>query len=137
MVQPFHLAIPVDNLDQAAHFYSEVLQCKRGRSDDHWIDFNFFGHQLVLHLTDKMPMPAVNPVDGKSVPIPHYGVVLEWNRWHQLVDQLHEKNVKFEIEPYIRFKGKVGEQATLFFYDPCGNALEFKAFKNPDQLFAF
>jgi len=137
MIQPFHLAIPVDNLSNAADFYTNVLQCAQGRSDHHWIDYNFFGHQLVLHLTDQMPAPAVNPVDGKSVPIPHFGVVLQWDQWHQLVKQLKAKAVTFEIEPYTRFEGEVGEQATMFFYDPCGNALEFKAFKNSDQLFAF
>ncbi len=137
-IQPFHLAIPVSNLEENRVFYREILGCEEGRSSDHWVDFNFFGHQLVLHVQDSQPKPIGkgNPVDGKEVPIPHFGVVLEWDNFQGLSDQLKAKNIKFVIEPYIRFEGKTGEQATMFFKDPSGNALEFKAFKNIDQLFA-
>lgn len=128
---PFHLAIPVDNLATSRQFYRELLGCQEGRSTDIWIDYNFFGHQLVCHQTNKTKSPdAINPVDGKHVPVPHFGVVLEMHDWCALRDKLIDSNVKFQIEPYIRFKGEVGEQATMFFYDPSGNALEFKAFKD-------
>ena len=137
-VQPFHLAIPVDNLEKARKFYRDTLECEEGRSSDHWVDFNFFGHQLVIHYKErsKEDDAARNPVDGKDVPIPHFGVVLEWETFQSFSEQLKKKNISFVIEPYIRFEGKVGEQATMFFKDPSGNALEFKAFKNIDQLFA-
>jgi extradiol dioxygenase family protein len=135
-LKPFHVAIPVDNLKECRYFYREVLQCKEGRSSNKWVDFNFFGHQLVIHETSKRNFSESNPVDGHEVPVPHYGVVLEWETWHQFVEHLKTKQVTFAIEPYIRFQGKVGEQATMFFYDPSGNALEFKAFKDPSQLFA-
>lgn len=137
-VQPFHLAIPVDNLEKARKFYRDTLNCEEGRSSDHWVDFNFFGHQLVIHYKEKSKEEdaASNPVDGKDVPIPHFGVVLEWETFQKFSEQLKKKNISFVIEPYIRFEGKVGEQATMFFKDPSGNALEFKAFKNIDQLFA-
>ncbi len=137
-IQPFHLAIPVDNLERARIFYRETLGCEEGRSSDHWVDFNFFGHQLVIHYKEssKGDKSGSNPVDGKDVPIPHFGVVLEWTTFQKFSQELIDKNTPFIIEPYIRFKGKVGEQATMFFKDPCGNALEFKAFKNIDQLFA-
>ncbi len=136
ILQPFHLAIPVKDLDRTRKFYRETLGFQEGRSSDHWIDLDFFGHQLVLHLVDHSADADYNPVDGKSVPVPHFGVVLEWERWHRFKDQLLAAEINFEIEPYIRFAGEIGEQATLFFLDPSGNALEFKAFKNPDQLFA-
>lgn len=137
-IQPFHLAIPVSNLEMARNFYKETLGCKEGRSSDHWVDFDFFGHQLVIHYKapSKEETTASNPVDGKDVPIPHFGVVLEWDTFHKFADELENKQINFIIEPYIRFEGKVGEQATMFFKDPSGNALEFKAFRNPDQLFA-
>lgn len=138
-LQPFHLAIPVDNLKRARQFYREVLECKEGRSSDHWVDFNFFGHQLVIHVKENKvsePSKDTNPVDGKAVPIPHFGVVLPWDDFWGFSERLKQKNITFEIEPYIRFKGKTGEQATMFFYDPCGNALEFKTFKDNSQLFA-
>jgi len=136
-LQPFHLAIPVSNLEKNRTFYRDVLGCKEGRSSDHWVDFDFFGHQLVIHFKDTVQEEEYsNPVDGHDVPVPHFGVVLEWQQWHDFADRLKEYNIKFVIEPYIRFKGEVGEQATLFFKDPSGNALEFKAFKNIDQLFA-
>ncbi len=135
-LQPFHLAIPVQNLERCRIFYKEFLQCEEGRSSDRWVDFNFFGHQLVIHQVDSKEQSKQNPVDGHSVPVPHFGVVLTWNDWENLAEHLKTSNITFVIEPYIRFEGEVGEQATLFFLDPDGNALEFKAFKNIDQLFA-
>lgn len=137
MVQPFHLAIPVKSLEPCRTFYREILKCEEGRSDTHWVDFNFFGHQLVIHQKDGFePNRISNPVDGHDVPVPHFGVVLKWNEWEALADRLRADNTEFVIEPTIRFKGKVGEQATMFFNDPEGNALEFKAFKDMSQLFA-
>lgn len=137
-LQPFHLAIPVTGLEENRIFYRDTLGCTEGRSSEHWVDFNFFGHQLVIHEQQPQPAPSGkgNPVDGKDVPIPHFGVVLEWDTFQNLSEQLQQKNIEFVIEPYIRFKGKTGEQATMFFKDPSGNALEFKAFKDMDQLFA-
>ena len=136
-LQPFHLAIPVDDLTTARHFYGTVLGLSEGRSSDAWIDFDLFGHQLVVHLA---PTPTrrrhSNEVDGHDVPVPHFGVVLEWRRWHEFADLLRARGIRFGIEPHVRFKGQVGEQATLFFQDPAGNALEFKAFQDPAQLFA-
>ncbi|MBI96216.1 glyoxalase, partial [bacterium] len=115
-----------------------VLGCSVGRTDENWVDLDMYGHQFVLHYkpNHKDTENHFNPVDGQDVPIPHYGVVLEYNEWHKLADNLKSKNVEFVIEPYIRFQGMPGEQCTMFFLDPSGNALEFKAFKNPDQLFA-
>ena len=137
MTQPFHLAIPVQNLEICRAFYRDILQCKEGRSDTHWVDFNFFGHQLVIHQKDNFnPQQISNPVDGHDVPVPHFGVVLSMNDWHLLSQRLEKNGTKFIIEPTIRFKGKAGEQSTLFFKDPEGNALEFKAFKDISQLFA-
>jgi extradiol dioxygenase family protein len=137
MPNPFHLAIPVKDLELCRSFYKNVLNCKEGRSDSHWVDFDFFGHQLVLHQKDsKIGETESNPVDGKSVPVPHFGVVLDWKDWENLANRLVNEKIEFVIEPYIRFEGQVGEQATLFFMDPENNALEFKAFKNIDQLFA-
>ena len=137
MLNPFHLAIPVDDLDLATRFYTTVLGCSEGRRDKLWVDLNLFGHQLVLHQFEQMSAsPNTNPVDGDHVPVPHFGVVLDWDSWHTLATQLQEANVEFVIEPHIRFQGEVGEQATLFFKDPSGNALEFKSFKDMNQLFA-
>lgn len=137
MPNPFHLAIPVQNLEKCRTFYRDVLECKEGRSSDHWVDFDFFGHQLVIHQKDDFsPERISNPVDGHDVPVPHFGVVLDWEEWHHLADKLKAENTKFIIEPGIRFQGKVGEQATMFFNDPENNALEFKAFKDMSQLFA-
>lgn len=136
-LSPFHIAIPVHNLEECRAFYRDVLNCEEGRSSDHWVDFNFFGHQLVIHYKEKSNEEiASNPVDGKQVPIPHYGVVLPWDIFHAFAEELNQNNIKFIIEPYIRFEGLVGEQATMFFKDPAGNALEFKAFKDESQLFA-
>jgi extradiol dioxygenase family protein len=137
MIQPFHLAIPVEDLEKCRTFYRDILNCEEGRSSEHWVDFNFFGHQLVIHQKEEFnPERISNPVDGHDVPVPHFGVVLTWVDWHSLADRLKAKNTKFEIEPCIRFEGKVGEQATMFFNDPENNALEFKAFKDMNQLFA-
>ncbi|MDA8956914.1 glyoxalase [bacterium] len=137
MTQPFHLAIPVQNLEICRTFYRDTLRCKEGRSDTHWVDFNFFGHQLVIHQKeDFIPQQISNSVDGHEVPVPHFGVVLTWEDWHSLSERLKKINTKFVIEPTIRFKGKVGEQATMFFNDPENNALEFKAFTEINQLFA-
>ena len=137
MVQPFHLAIPVKSLEPCRTFYREVLGCEEGRSDTHWVDFNFFGHQLVIHQKDGFETSIIsNPVDGHDVPVPHFGVVLSWDDWENLAERLKQEKTKFIIEPYIRFKGEVGEQATMFFNDPEGNPLEFKAFKDMGQLFA-
>ena len=135
-LSPFHLAIPVDNLSRCRTFYRDTLGLEEGRSSDHWVDFNFFGHQLVIHLDDTLKEVPTNSVDGKQVPIPHFGVVLDMNSFHELANTLKEKEVNFMIEPYVRFKGLVGEQATMFFKDPSGNALEFKAFTDASQLFA-
>tara|TARA_R100000789_G_C2949470_1_gene134554 strand:+ start:274 stop:696 length:423 start_codon:yes stop_codon:yes gene_type:complete len=137
-IQPFHLAIPVSNLEESRKFYRELLGCGEGRSSDHWVDFNFFGHQLVIHYQepDEQRKSSSNPVDGKEVPVPHFGVVLQWDVFQEFSKILKSKHIDFVIEPYIRFEGKPGEQATMFFKDPSGNALEFKAFKNMDQLFA-
>jgi extradiol dioxygenase family protein len=136
MPAPFHLAIPVYNLQECRTFYRDLLNCEEGRSSDHWVDFNFFGHQLVIHLDEKKHEAVSNPVDGKSVPVPHFGVVLEWQQFQDFANHLKSKNIQFIIEPYIRFEGLVGEQATMFFKDPSGNALEFKAFKDVSQIFA-
>lgn len=136
-LSPFHLAIPVTDLTQSADFYGDLLGCNKGRSSKQWIDWNFYGHQLVTHLVEKMPTsPEHNQVDSKVVPVPHFGVVLPWQEWQTLADKLTAAKVEFVIEPYVRFAGEVGEQATLFLLDPCGNALEFKAFKDRQQLFA-
>lgn len=137
-LQPFHLAMPVSDLATTRQFYGEFLGFEEGRSNDHWIDWNFFGHQFVTHLR---PTPGngekiVNHVDGHGVPVPHFGVVLEWQQWHDFAEKLKAAKVEFVIEPYIRFRGEIGEQATMFFLDPSGNALEFKAFQDPSQLFA-
>lgn len=137
-VSPFHIAIPVHNLNECRTFYRDVLECEEGRSSDHWVDFNLFGHQLVIHYKPKSASEELhhNPVDGHDVPVPHYGVVLPWDTFHRFSEQLKSKGIQFIIEPYIRFKGLPGEQATMFFKDPAGNALEFKAFQNLEQLFA-
>jgi extradiol dioxygenase family protein len=137
-LQPFHLAIPVTSLEENRKFYRDTLGCLEGRSSDHWVDFDFFGHQLVIHVQEPHQQPASkgNQVDGKDVPIPHFGVVLEWDTFQTFSEELKQKKIQFVIEPYIRFKGQTGEQATMFFKDPSGNALEFKSFKNIDQLFA-
>lgn len=135
-IRPFHLAIPVRELDATRKFYNTVLNCKEGRSSDQWVDLDFYGHQLVLHIAHKGEEENHNPVDGHEVPVPHFGVVLTMEDWEALAERLKKHNIEFVIEPYIRFKGLPGEQATMFFKDPSGNALEFKAFKDLEQLFA-
>ena len=134
---PFHIAYPVDDLDAARTFYGGTLGCAEGRSSAQWIDFDLFGHQIVAHLKPRSSEQTHhNPVDGHDVPVPHFGVVLAMDDWEALADRLRRAGVHFVIEPYVRFKGEVGEQATMFFLDPAGNALEFKAFADIGQLFA-
>ena len=133
-LQPFHLAFPVSDLEEARKFYVGLLGCSTGRESKEWIDFNLYGHQIVAHLALPDNGAATNKVDGKDVPVRHFGVILEWNDWEKLAQQLEGK-VQFVIEPGIRFKGQVGEQATMFFKDPSGNALEFKAFRDQSNLF--
>lgn len=135
---PFHIAFPVDDLAAARVFYGETLGCSEGRSSDEWIDFNLFGHQIVAHLKAGMETRPKhhNAVDGHAVPVPHFGVVLTITEWERLAERVRSAGVDFVIEPYVRFKGEVGEQATMFFYDPAGNALEFKAFADMGQIFA-
>lgn len=133
---PFHLAMPVTDIETAKRFYSEVLGCTQGRSADLWVDFDLFGHQLSLHAVEGAGDRGANPVDGDSVPIPHFGVVLPWRDWHELTERLVAAETAFIIPPRIRFGGEPGEQATVFFRDPSGNALEFKSFRDPGRLFA-
>jgi len=133
----FHLAFPVDDLEKAREFYGGVLGCPEGRSSDAWIDFDLYGHQIVTHLAPgSAGVKAENNVDADHVPVPHFGIVLQMDDWRQLADRLTGKGVKFVIEPKIRFAGEVGEQATMFFLDPSGNALEFKGFRDFSSVFA-
>ena len=134
MIRPFHLAIPVSNLEKSKGFYKDILGCSLGRSSDKWVDFNFFKHQLVIHQSNNIQKQKYNNVDGHDVPIPHFGVILDWEQWHKFSNRIKDK-IEFVIEPYIRFKGQTGEQATMFFLDPDNNALEFKAFKNDKMIF--
>ena len=137
MPKPFHLAFPVKDIDETLIFYRDVLGCTTGRSSEEWIDFNFWGHQVVAHLSpDEAGKSNKNEVDGHQVPVKHFGVILDWDDWHDLADRLKKKKIKFIIDPYIRFRGKPGEQATMFFTDPSGNALEFKAFRDESKIFA-
>jgi extradiol dioxygenase family protein len=134
---PFHLAFPVDDLAAARAFYGGILGCPEGRSSDHWMDFDFHGHQIVAHLApDAVRARASNPVDGEEVPVPHFGLVLEMAAWKALANRLSGAGVEFVIEPTVRFAGQAGEQATMFLLDPAGNALEFKAMADPAKLFA-
>ena len=135
-MRPFHLAFPVTDLVSTKSFYIDVLNCQVGRSSEHWIDFDMFGHQVVAHLVDQADHPSTNSVDGDDVPASHFGVILTMKQWHLLKDRLISHNIDFIIEPKIRFKGEAGEQATMFFLDPSGNALEFKAFKDDSNIFA-
>ena len=136
-LRPFHLAIPVTNLAAADAFYCRLLGCSKGRTDDRWIDLNFFGHQVTVHLVDGQDADVkTNPVDGDPVPARHFGVILDMNDWQDLADRLQQANCEFLISPKIRFKGEIGEQATMSLHDPAGNALEFKSFRDPGQLFA-
>jgi hypothetical protein len=137
VAQPFHLAFPVHDLQAARTFYGGLLGCPEGRSSAEWIDFNLYGHQVVAHLAPQETVRAsTNAVDGDQVPVRHFGVVLDMPQWEALAQRLREAGVAFVIEPHIRFAGEVGEQATMFFLDPSGNALEFKAFADPTRLFA-
>lgn len=134
---PFHFAFPVNDLEKTREFYGKILGCSEGRSSDLWVDFNLYGHQVVAHLKyEKANEVHYNSVDGHDVPVPHFGVVLSIEEFERLATRLREANIKFEIEPYTRFAGLAGEQATMFLHDPAGNALEFKAFRNADQLFS-
>lgn len=136
-IRPFHLAFPVRDLIATRQFYETVLGCTIGRTADTWIDFNLFGHQLTAHLSPaECDEVATNAVDGKKVPVRHCGVILEMSQWQALADRLQQQGTEFVIAPYVRFKGEVGEQATMFFLDPSGNALEFKAFQQDEAIFA-
>jgi extradiol dioxygenase family protein len=133
----FHLAFPVLDLDSTRAFYGEILGCREGRSAESWIDFDFFGHQISAHvMPEACRSSEAHEVDGDDVPVRHFGAVLGWEAWHALRDRLAEKGLRFRIEPRVRFRGEVGEQATMFVLDPSGNALEFKAFQDPRRLFA-
>lgn len=137
MIRPFHLAFPVHDLAAARSFYGDVLGCAEGRSAAQWIDFDLFGHQIVAHLDPAAkPVAVANAVDGHDVPVPHFGVVLTMADWQALADRVAAAGISFGIAPHIRFQGQPGEQATMFFYDPSGNALEFKAFADDSMLFA-
>lgn len=135
-LRPFHLAFPVDDLAAARAFYGGVLGCREGRSSAEWIDFDFHGHQIVAHLAHDGGDRGSNPVDGHQVPVPHFGVVLTMEDWQALAERLRDAGTRFVIEPTIRFRGQAGEQATMFFRDPAGNAIEMKAFNSLDQMFA-
>lgn len=137
LLSPFHLAFPVNDIASSRYFYGDILGCPEGRSSDDWVDFNFYGHQIVAHLAPEEAGTAQrNAVDGHGVPVRHFGIVLPMTDWQVAADRLKSKGVEFIIEPYIRFKGEPGEQATMFFLDPSGNALELKAFTNINNLFA-
>jgi uncharacterized protein len=134
---PFHLAFPVHSLAAAREFYGDLLGCPEGRSSEHWVDFNFYGHQIVAHLApDEVGHASTSAVDDKAVPVRHFGAVLSIPQWEALAEKLKAAGTKFVIEPYVRFKGEVGEQATMFFLDPSGNAVEIKAFADMSSLFA-
>ena len=134
-LKPFHLAIPVNDLESAKNFYHGLLGCDIGRSSSEWIDFNFFGHQLVCHLSNGLSSETTNLVDSNNIPVPHFGLVLSWDDFKSITSDLNEKKIEFLIEPTVRFKGEVGEQATAFLRDPSGNAIELKSFKDMDNLF--
>jgi extradiol dioxygenase family protein len=136
-MRPFHLAFPVHDLAAAREFYGNILGCPEGRSSEHWVDFNFYGHQIVAHLdpAKQANIAHSNSVDAHDVPVPHFGSILEMRQWQELAEKLQAAGTQFIIEPYIRFKGETGEQATMFFLDPSGNALEFKAFGDDAEIF--
>ena len=137
IIPPFHLAFAVTDLQKTERFFVDLLGCETGRRSERWIDFDFFGHQITAHLVDgDLPSAETNPVDGEKVPSRHFGAILEWDQWQALSKRLQDANISFLIEPQIRFAGEVGEQATMFFRDPSGNALEFKAFKDQSMIFA-
>ena len=136
-IPSFHLAFPVDDLEATRSFYAGLLGCSTGRESDHWIDFNFFGHQITAHLApEELAKTRTNAVDGKNVPVRHFGMILEWGNWEALAEKLKSAGIGFLIEPYVRFKGEPGEQATMFVQDPAGNGLEFKSFKQEESVFA-
>src|SRR3978361_1452811 len=136
-LRPFHIAFPVDDLDAARHFYGTLLGCPEGRSSEHWIDFDLYGHQIVAHLQPaRAKMDAASAVDGHNVPIPHFGVVLTQSDWKELAERMRAAGVRLLIEPYTRFEGQTGEQSTMFFLDPAGNSLEFKSFADLSLMFA-
>ncbi len=135
-IPPFHLAFPVTDLEATRHFFVEVLGCRVGREHGRWIDFDFQGHQLTAHLCEQMPNLPTNRVDGKRVPVMHFGLVLDWEQWQAMAASLQAAGAKFLLPPHIRFRGQVGEQATLFLRDPSGNGIELKAFRSHQQLFA-
>ncbi len=134
----FHLAYPVKDKEETREFYAGLIGCAQGREAETWIDFDFFGHQVSFHVKPEAfaGKEPTNPVDGKDVPVRHFGAVLAWDEWHDLKRRLIAAGTNFVIDPYTRFKGLAGEQATMFFLDPSGNALEFKSFKDPNQIFA-
>ena len=134
-LNPFHLAIPVSNLEKSVNYYRDILGLKEGRSSSKWADFDFFGHQLVCHVSDSINEQVINPVDGEDVPVPHFGVVLSIEEFEEFLLKINDKDIDFIIKPTIRFKGEVGEQRTMFFRDPSGNAIEIKAFKDMENLF--
>ena len=135
-LNPFHLAIPVSNLEESAAYYRDTLGLREGRSSNKWADFDFFGHQLVCHVSNITNEQITNPVDGEEVPVPHFGVVLSIEKFEEFLLQINDKNIDFIIKPTIRFKGEIGEQRTMFFRDPSGNAIEIKAFKDMSNLFS-
>ena len=135
-LNPFHLAIPVSNLEESVAYYKDTLGLREGRSSNKWADFDFFGHQLVCHVSDSINEQITNPVDGEEVPVPHFGVVLSIEEFEEFLSQINDKNVDFIIKPTIRFKGEIGEQRTMFFKDPSGNAIEIKAFTDMGNLFS-
>ena len=135
-LNPFHLAIPVSNLEESVAYYRDTLGLREGRSSKKWTDFDFFGHQLVCHVSDIINEQVTNPVDGEEVPVPHFGVVLSIEEFEEFLLQINDKNIDFIIKPTIRFKGEIGEQRTMFFKDPSGNAIEIKAFKDMSNLFS-
>ena len=135
-LNPFHLAIPVSNLEESIIYYRDILGLDEGRSSKKWADFNFFGHQLVCHVSDNINDQVTNPVDGKEVPVPHFGVVLTIKEFEDFLLKISDKDIDFIIQPTVRFKGEIGEQRTLFFRDPSGNAIEIKAFKDMNNLFS-
>ena len=135
-LNPFHLAIPVSNLEESVSYYRDTLGLREGRSSNKWADFNFFGHQLVCHVSNIINEQITNPVDGEEVPVPHFGVVLSIEEFEEFLLQINDKNIDFIIKPTIRFEGEIGEQRTMFFRDPSGNAIEIKAFKDMNNLFS-
>ncbi len=135
-LNPFHLAIPVSNLEESVIYYRDILGLEEGRSSKKWADFNFFGHQLVCHVSDNINEQVTNSVDGEEVPVPHFGVVLSIEEFEDFLLKISDKDIDFIIKPTVRFKGEIGEQRTLFFRDPSGNAIEIKAFKDMNNLFS-